>query len=78
MSIRSRNLSISKTHGESTVSLTLQAVSYIHSHVWPVTCKCMRNKAGLWYVNYSSIKLFSKIKPVPAIFGAYDSGLDGH
>lgn len=50
----------------------------LRSHVWPATGKWVHNKASLWYVPHFSIKLFNQIEPVPAIFGVYDHGLDGH
>lgn len=50
----------------------------LKSHIWLVTGKWIHNRASLWYVYYTSVKLFNKIERVLAIVGAYDSGLDGH
>lgn len=76
MNIRRRSHGSPRKHGEMRVSLVLKAESY--AHVWPATGKWVHNKASLWYVPHSSIKLFNKIEPVPAIFEVYDHGLDGH
>lgn len=37
----------------------------------------MHNRTSVSYVNYTAIKLFNKIEPVPATFGAYDRAPDG-
>lgn len=49
----------------------------LYSHVWPVIGKWMQNRTSVSYVSYNAIKLFNKIEPIPATFGAYDRALDG-
>ena len=80
MSIRGRNHGISKEtpkNIETEVSFMLRAESYIHMFGLLQASGWIHSRASLWYVNYTSIKLFNKIEPVPATFRAYDSGLDG-
>lgn len=43
-----------------------------------VISKWIHNRASLWSINYTSIKLFNKAQQVPTILGVYDSGIDGH
>jgi hypothetical protein len=65
-SIRHRNHSISEDHRDLRVSLTSDAETSIHVSC-AVTSKCMHHRASLWYINYTSIKLFNKTGPVPAV-----------